>query len=446
MRGIFAIARLAGYSALHSRIFGWMLGGILAAVLLLPYGLHGDATPDGQVRMMIAYPLAISFAILVLGTLWMSSGLVASEIDGGQLQSVVVKPVRGGSIWFGKWLALLAINSILVLVMGAGILISVRVYFGGVTDSEAAIIRQRVLTARRAFAVDDIPNLDEKAEAVRRGLISQGVIDSDVGLDRIRGEIKAERSMAFAGREVSWPVTIPKAGASVESHRSVALRYRFGCAPSERIPIAGIWTVSGDVGSDPVVISVSNIVDGTHHMMLPAGFSPTGGVLKVSFRSSAASPTLYFNADSPVEIMVYSGGFILNLLRGMIALVCFLAGIAAVGLTMSSMFSFPVAAFCSVSIIFAISLASSFSEGIVGHNHGGDSGANRLVELTEPVILFLKHATANVTSNLPLDSIAGGMLFSWHQVAECVVTLLVLLPLVLGIAASAILAQKEFAA
>jgi ABC-type transport system involved in multi-copper enzyme maturation permease subunit len=420
-----------------------MSGCVFFVTLVLPHLLQGDATPQGQMRIAIAYPLTIVFVLLILGTLWLSSGLIAREIEGGEIQLVVVKPVRPVAIWLGKWLALLAINVLLVTLAVAGILVSSWLIAGGSSGEDVVAMRQSVLTARQEFVPDAIPGLNEKAERELARQIRQRLVEPDSGLARVRGEIMAARSMVFAGKCVDWPVTLSQSAFEHARHDSLSLRYRFHCDPTERVPASGVWHISS--GAANAKVAVSNVLDGVHHLMLPAGFKPDAEKINISFKSSSDNPTLYFDPERPVTILVHRGGFAGNLLRSGLALICFLAAVAAIGLTMSAMFSFPVAAFCAAAIIFAVVLAGSFSEVDVEREHSHHSADSRLVQVTEPAIVFLKHATDNITVNLPISDVSGGMFFGYRRLAELVVLLLLLTPSVCGLVAVMVLSQKEMA-
>lgn len=198
----------------------------------------------------------------------------------------------------------------------------------------------------------------------------------------------------------------------------------------ERRPVSGTWSIS-DKNDNVAKLSVTNITDGTHHLILPDSFKPDTDTLNVSFchipppalqqaavQQDAPGPTLYFNADSPVELLIHQSSFTTNLIRSMTAIICFLGCIAAIGLTMSTLFSFPVAVFAAAAALLAIALAGGLSE----------------------------NAAAGVISNIPVTTLANGILFSWQQTVECILILMLFIPAILGLISSLMLSQKELAA
>jgi len=551
-----AIAILAIRSAMHSKIIIWLLATIVGITTILPFLLKGDGSPVGQMRIVITYPLTISFIVLALGTLWLSSGLISLEISSKEIQSIVVKPVRTFDIWLGKWLAMVAINTVLIVVTSLGLLVSINIKLNQHND---ATIKQQVIIARQAIQIEPIANIEWKAEELRQRLIRQNIITETTSTAKMCGELKTARSMVAPGKSITW--TIPPSSISSFSINNssfspptaaLSLSYKFHCNPMERTPISGTWILES-MGTHTVKIPINNILDGTHNLMLPETFKPTASPIKITFNNtpygkslvvaplhnqenstqslaspsrtlstsnsqhsisnnqrettnhqpraketanpnssfsiqhsafsphtpdpnssfiiqnsafsqdtpdpnssfsiqnsalspSPQNPTIYFNPDTPVELLIHKSSFTANLIRSMLAIICFLSCIAAIGLTMSTLFSFPVAAFTTSAIIFSITLASGFSEDPVNHHHGPEQMPAKIIQLTEPAILFVKHATSNIIVNIPIENLANGMIFTWKQTAECILLLLLLIPSILALLSSILLSQKELAA
>ncbi len=250
---ISAIAMLAIKTAMHSRIVIWLLAAVVGITTLLPLLLKGDGSPVGHMRIVITYPLAISFIVLALGTLWLSSGLISLEISGKEIQSIVTKPVRAFDIWLGKWLAMVAINIALIAVTTLGLLISINLTLNhynhqtttespspqqngaevpslqqngaGVPSPRTASISeheshppkknrteeiyQQVLSARHAVQIEPIANIEWKAEKMRQRLIQQNVIPDTTTIAKMCGELKAARSMVAPNKTISWTINLP---------------------------------------------------------------------------------------------------------------------------------------------------------------------------------------------------------------------------------------------
>ena len=442
-----------------------------AAVLLftvgMPFVLHGGGDAFSRMHLAVLYPPVAAFSVMLCAVLWLACGLISREISGRQLQSVVVKPVGRASIWLGKWLGILPVCLIWSTALAGGMLLSASLLRSEIATDTAMLhkIDSRILCGREALLPEPVSDLRDQAEYELTRLVMQGALPPDTGIERVIGELKTARSMAVPGKPVSWTFSLPASSAGKLAENPVSLRFRFACNPMERNPVAGIWRIglcrfSGEntgrwsFGGEDLVCSVSNLVDGIHVLDLPAGFQPRGERLTVTFVSGPPDgvsqgdpkvPTVYFDADRPVEIMVRCSGFSANVLRAAFVIFCFLAAVAAIGLMMGSMFSFPVALFSTSAIIFAVSLASSFSEKPAEHSHGGAGAAAGIVAFTRPLLLFVKHATGSITANLPFGNLASGMLYSAQQVCEVAFLLLLLVPAVCWGVSSLILKDKELA-
>jgi len=264
-------------------------------------------------------------------------------------------------------------------------------------------------------------------------------------MDRALHELKARRAIAGPGATVSWTLQLPSHCQRSRDRQS--LRYHFRCDPTERVPISGAWTLTAE-GCAPVQLAVADVLDGIHHLAIPDSFRPGNSAITAAFthETEDEAPYLFFDADMPVALMVHESGFAMNLMRSMLAMIGFLAAVAAVGLSAGTVFSFPVALFTGGALIFALTLAAGFSEEPVEHCHGEETAPGVITRIAEPALLAIKHATANVIDNIPVASLGDGMLFSWRQTAECILLLLILLPAVLGALSAVLLSQKELAA
>ncbi len=444
-----SIAKLAIRTAVRSRAFAWLLASTLGITLGLPFALRGDGTAVGHMRVVITYPTAILFAVLLLGTLWLAAGIISLELSSRRLQSVAVKPARAFDIWFGKWLGILAINATLIVVATVSMLLSVNAiaHRYAETPELKTAIQEQILVGRRAIAPEPPPNLMDEAEQQRWALVAEGKIPETVPVDRFFQELKAKRSIVAPGTTVAWNLGLPPSLLRQKPQQKRSLRYHFRCNPTERTPVSGTWTLSA-AGCPPAQLAVHNVLDGIHHLAIPNSFQPTATTITAAFTHATTvdAPYLFFDADMPVALLVHESNFTMNLIRGMLAMLCFLATVAASGLMMGTLFSFPVALLAGGAMLFALTLAAGFSEESAGHSHGLEQAPGVITRLAEPVLIALKHATANVVNNIPIAALGDGMLFSWQQTGECLLLLLVLLPAILGAMSAFLLSRKELAA
>ena len=455
LKPLIAIICLTLRSALSSGMALWALVAIFLVVTVLPFLMHGvDAV--SRMHLAVLYPPVMAFAVMVCGALWLSSGAIAREISGRQLQSVAVKPVHSATVWLGKWLGLNLVVVLWAATAVVGLLFSTAVLRHTVRAdaAETRRIDSSVLAARQAILPTPDEGLIDDAEVLRQRMILQGKIAPDSGLERALGEIMLARNTVWPGGVIRWDFDLNAKARQLMVEQPVSLRFRFSCSPMERRPVSGTWRVSGETDAPSAlsaVVAVSNLVDGIHALELPLDFQPEAHLV-VSFRNipsvtnaAVANPAVFFDSLRPVELLVRRGGFAGNLLRGFLALVCFVACINALGLAMGSMFSFPVAAFAASSIIFAVALASGVSGENEPPEHGADEPPAKILQITRPVSAAVRHATAGIRANLPFAALADGAYYPWGQVADAALVLLAVLPLLLWLVSSVILAGKELA-
>ena len=102
MSQIAAIALLALRHVVRSRVVLVLSALLFAAAFLLPLALRSDGTPEGLIRIHLAYVLGLGSFLLTLATLWAGCAAVAQEADEKTLQMLLVKPVPRLRIWLGN--------------------------------------------------------------------------------------------------------------------------------------------------------------------------------------------------------------------------------------------------------------------------------------------------------------------------------------------------------
>jgi hypothetical protein len=473
IRPILTIAHLTLRNALRTRVFLWVALGLIATTILVPALLTGDGTAVGQMRVVIMYALGIAVTLLILETLWLSAGCVSLDITGKQLQSVAIKPIAPFAILTGKWLGILLLNSGFLAITLLGILTTTSITAKRLEHYPAShtTLQQEVLVGRRAVHPAPDTELEDAAYRLHQQNIYEGKIPQDSPVQRTYRTLKSQRTMVAPGKTISWIIPLPsqklESNAQHPTNKKVhtstfgvecsmfdvhsqaprlSLQYRFRCNALERRPVSGTWTISA-AKTPTLTIDVDSILDGTHHLMLPETFTPAGNPVTVAFenKNTDSAPAIFFDSDTPIALLIHESSFAMNLLRAGLATLSILALISAVGIAISTLFSFSVATFATGAILFAITLASGFSEAPVGHNHGTAQENSWITRVAEPCLLMIKHATHDITSNIPVGLISEGMLFSWARTGECILILLLLIPGIILLSASALLSQKELA-
>ena len=362
MRQTAAIALLALRNAFRSRLLLVLFGLLFAAAFLLPLALRGDGTPEGLVRIQLAYTLGLATFLLALASLWAGCAAVSQEADDKTLQLLLVKPVPRLRIWLGKWLALLAINAVLLALVGAvaAATLQLKLRRGGFAPAALATARQTTLAALetlRAPLPDIEPAVRAEYEALRARRALPENISEKAAFDFLRRAQLARLFSIAPGAKRTWdfglvgaiPATLLvqfKCDSSVpgaaEMHATVEL-------------LAGDQTFARDIRAMPGTVQ-SLVFD---NLFLHPADAPR---LAVTFENhGAGEATLFFDPATGLVARRPVGTFAGNYLRALARVYLRLALFAAIGVTLGTLFSLPVATFLSLVLILVLQLSGFIS-------------------------------------------------------------------------------------
>lgn len=347
MRRVGAIFLLTLRCLVRSRFLAALAGVVFLFVAALPWTLRDDGTLAGLVQVRLRYTLGAVGFLLAAGTLAAAPGLVAGELESRRLQQVLVKPVRFGEIWLGKWLALAVVQAVL---LGAAVLLAdgllrAGLRARGLTAEQAEIWRTRVRTARAVVPPAE-PAFPAAALEARAALLRRtGEADESVSPGRVRRlaarRLAAERNSVPPGGVRRWTFPLP---AGRDPGLPLALRVRLLTSGGPTRPdVAGEWRI-GFPGDDdgPRVESRLRAVT-PQEVALPAMAAPGATTLEVAYHNRESDVSVLFHPQAGIRLLAPAGGFGSNLFRAYLLMVFKLLLLAAVGVTLGSLLSTPVA-------------------------------------------------------------------------------------------------------
>ena len=451
-----AIALLSLRTAIRSRLVVWLATALLLTVVGLGLTAKGDGTLDGQVRVLLYYTLGLAAILLGTATLWMACGGIAEEIKGKHIQLVAVKPVHRSQIWLGKWLALVLLNAAMLTLAGLGAyaVLQYKVRSPGVAPEDRRRVQDGVLTASRSIG----PRQEMVNEEVQRRvdlLIKDHDISARVSRREIFSYVKkrvlGERSTVPPGASKQWvfdvPANLPRAGSRADSPCS--LRIRLYPASRDMKPARGTWTVGWEGNPAAFTHTMEEPWENIHRFALPLSALRPGQRAVVRFTNAAdkETSTVVLDPGRNVELLVREGSFGMNLARALVVLLCQLALLAALGLAASTVFSFPVATFMTVSVLAVSSVAHYLAATVTFDPHEYEhSGAPSLYYvITERIMERLDALTGPATRLDPLDPLSDGALVSWGFTGRAVLTLAILYPAALFLLGTYCLKRRELA-
>ena len=238
--------------------------------------------------------------------------------------------------------------------------------------------------------------------------------------DQIRQQIKAGLQVVPPGFLRRWNIDLGLRKNFLRD-QPLFLKVKFFAARTNASgTYLGLWQIgptnSAQVSSQPMSLAA----DTFHEFQIPPNLFDESGQLTIDFynRNDVA---LLFPLDEGLEVLYREGGFGLNFVRGLAIILCWLALLAALGLSAASLLSFPVAAFFSISVLMVAlssgTLSSVVSEGtVLGTDHDtGSAAANSIDTVMVPLFALLLKVVKLVQDFSPIDSLSTGRSITWEQ-------------------------------
>jgi hypothetical protein len=459
---VMVLARLTVREAVRSRLLLAIAGALLAGLAGLPLLLGGGGTAAGQLEVVLRYSVGYSLVMLSVATLWASCGGVAGEIEDRRLYLVLAKPVHRHELWLGKWLGIMALNTVLLAVSGVmiGAMSGHVVRDGGREGREA---RERILAAHRAIE-PELPlaggrsRLSEGvAAAVAAGKAPEGATP-DALMDRMVREVYRTGLTAAPGGTVTL---VYMTGRLAGAGPGLRVAYKIASTRPERLPVAAEWRIEPATRPEAPadsraprewVMAVTNYPGVPAEVRIPAAVvAGTHGALRLTYtRKDRDNPALIMLAPDGrgPELLAPAGAFGPNLARGLLLILFRLAFLAAVGLSAGCLLSMPVAVFFSFFMLVTL-MMSGYVETVASSGrfyvpHEGPAPEHGLLEpVSMGVFRSLNVVTRPMLELDPAPLLADGRRVSWGLVGRGLALLGGLYTLVAGAVGVLLFARRE---
>ncbi len=386
LRALPAIVLLTLRAALREKVVLSMLVLLALLLALLPSGLRGDGTLEGALRMNIRYSLGFSSFLLALMTLWMSCGAIAADLSTKRLQMLLSKPLSRCALWFGKWLAISLLVSLLLLLCGGVTLLRVRALARAADPDTTVLLHTRLLTAR--LPVDPRPDdLSARARAFFDEQRSLGALPPDLGFDealpQILSHVLALRHSARPNESNSWDFDLDRPLAPGEP---LQLAFEFDGASMGSSELPSRWRVGTPDQPDLWSAPFAQPPRG-EHILFPNEEGALDGATRLRVTYDNLDPNgsmVFFKTRGGVRLFRPGGAFTPNLLRAVGLIAGLLSLLAAVGVSAGAIFSLPVACYVTaVSLLLRLlsgNLGRAIGEGSLFHRDGGGTALSRALD------------------------------------------------------------------
>jgi hypothetical protein len=451
MQRVLAICWLTWKAALRFKLFIVIAALLILAVVGLPLVVKSDGTAQGFTQIILTYTLSAITVLLGLSTLWLSCGTLARDIEECQIQVVATKPIARWQIWIGKWLGIISLNAVLLAISGGCVFGLLQWRATKLPASEQKNLHEQVLVARGSARP---PNMDAEIDAdteqvLQERLKSSPVTTADLPEVRrqIREQVKAQFQLVPPDYTREWKIDLGFAKNFLRD-KPLQLRVKFNAAKqSPSGTFAGLWQIGDPDSTNFVLLPPMSLAPDTesshaiHEFEIPPNLFDKNGVLTISFYNPNDT-TLLFPLGDGMEVLYPEGGFAMNFARGLGIIFCWMALLAALGLSAASFLSFPVATFFSLAMLVVVlssgTLAESVENGTVGagNEEKGIAGHSVVDVVLIPMFKGIL-AVVNLTKSVsPIDLLSTGRAISWEQLGMAfgqIVLLLVGIIAVIGI-------------
>lgn len=404
MSALLAICAQTIRTSVRQRVFLLLLVLVILAVILLPLTVSGDGTANGEVQIILSYAFGMVTALLSAAALWIGCAAISREIEGYQMHLVLTAPAPRWLVWLGKWLGVFLLHAALFLV-GALVILGMlhwRMAHWRFSPEETARVREEVLTGRREV-LPLAPDFRHLVNDEYQRRLAAGELDPAHNAAVVRGEllrqVKARTTEIPAGATRLW---LFRSLGRLPPDTPLYLRYRHyvgSTSRSDQKSTDGVWMVRDpDTADESYSVLPQRAMGGAfHELVIPARFVTADGTLVLGYSNTdpAGNSVIFQTADGP-SLLVPATGFAANYGRAVLLVLLQLAVLAALGCTVSALFSTPVALFVAVAYLvmgFSVQAAVNVptQDELEGYTYRGpvDRAAHVVALVTQRVIVSL---------------------------------------------------------
>lgn len=418
------IAMLTLRSAIRMRFVLALSVILVASVILLPFLIKHNGTARMFTQVLVTYALSLITALLALSTLWLGCAAISLDLEGGQIQMLASKPVARWKIWLGKWMGIMTVQTLVLLVSGLAAYAVMLWRSGELSPGEREKWTREVLVARGSLRerVPDLAKDVEKLAEKRRKEMELSNVSREVLLKQVAVEVRAMHETVSPNYRRDWVLELGGRAASLRG-KALSLRVQgYAAQKSADGFFRTVWVVGGERNPMAHRVELSLAPGVTHELSIPPDLFNEQGRLEVSCENRSGA-TLLFRLEDGLELLFPEGTFLVNYLRGLGVIWCWIALVGSLGVTAGAFLSFPVAAVLVVSLFLAGLSGETFAEvaregtiSSMDHETGKADGS-----LFDWIFVPMSRIFSLISGPLervsPIAALSSGRSIPWSQVA-----------------------------
>jgi len=455
MHSLWAIAKNTLSQAIRMKV---AVAVVVLLVILLPLMsvvMEGDGTLLGKLQTFVSYGLGLVSLLLCILTIAISTFALSNDLKRKHLFLVVTKPVHRYEVVAGKLLGVCILNVFLILIFGA-IIYGLTLAIPFMVDADPMQherVKAEFFTARTGLKVTyDEDEMRKLAEQQFTLLKQTDQLPRDMDQNQALSELVAQQRMIAKscppGKKKQWDFDGVRFATAEDPNTLIFVRYKFQATtmvPDDKI--YGLWRI-GDLrqlekGTErlvtPIVYADRNeTIRVYHEFAVPASVVAPDGFLAVEFFNSPSLNAATVVLEE-VEVLFHSGTFTGNYMRALLMIYVRLTFLAALGISLTTWLSFPVAILVCL-VAFLAGTANSF---IVDSFDGLGMAMGLLYTFTlRPLLWMIPQFDGNYN---PSSYIINGRLIEWPFLSMTIITTLLIKAMVILLFGMWIFSRREIA-
>ncbi|MBN1917893.1 MAG: hypothetical protein JW889_08295 [Verrucomicrobia bacterium] len=383
LRRAWAIARTTLREAVRTRTVAVMAIVLALVIVGGPFVLQGTGKLADRIQLVLTYSMtAVGFLLSVL-TIFLSASTLSTDLRDKRIETIATKPIPRSQVLLGKWLAVMTLNTVLLVASALVVYGLARLVIGPLSkakdDEERTQLVNEVYTARHM--VKPLRFDAQIEEAITKEIAHLRQVNKDnPGFAQTFNET-AHRAKRRKELWAGYNTLPPGAGVGyifenvrpARPGQTLFLRYKLiSVGPSEqptgekpRVVLA--WHAVGarewfDEDLDPVTM------DDYHELRIPGDVAGADGRMIIEVVNMTSYPDMpvrnvyaAFPPDDGITLLYEAGTFEGNFLRTVLLVLVRLAFLSALALAAAALLSFPVATMFVVFVFMCTLLVNQFA-------------------------------------------------------------------------------------
>lgn len=450
MRRVWAVAVNTISQAVRMKIAAVFIVLLLILLPMMSLVVTGDDTLKGKLQTFVSYGLSLTGLLLCLLTIIISIYSLTSDIKQGQIWTVLTKPIRRFELLCGKLLGIVILDAVLLFGFSS-IIYGLTMFVPNLTkaSNEEIIQAQNEFFTARAAIKPPKPDLTKEVDEAYRALVQHGQLPERMTAQEVKQQLEQQKLLAKqtvpVGSQIRWQFYDI---GPIDPNGFIFIRFKYDVSvnpPGNEI--YGKWYIGDDrqlgqgvsAQKTPIYfIEQKDSIRTMHEIAVPAK-AVADGYLGVIFENTPLNDTLIiFPTNDGLEILYKADSFGANFIRATLLIFVRLIFLAALGLSVATWLSFPVAVLLCLVVFFSASISGFIIESF--DSLGGGLGGIYNFTVRPLLELLPKFDELN-----PSTFIVGAKLLGWWTLAQAAAVMLLLQALVVWFVGIIIFSLREIA-